>query len=80
MMDTLNNQENIETYNEGTESTKVAEDKEFYERYYQAKLEYEVIKVFYDNCFKQCGIILPLCIIAVVLIMLSLDNSQSPMF
>lgn len=75
MMDTLNNQENIETYNEGTESTKVAEDKEFYERYYQAKLEYDVIKVFYDNCFNKYSIIVPLGIMSfifIVLILLSL--------
>ena len=71
-MDTLNNQENIETYNEGTESTKVAEDKEFYERYYQAKLEYNVIKAFYVNCFNKYKIIFSLGIISLVLIILSL--------
>ena len=71
-MDTLNNQENIETYNEGTESTKVAEDKEFYERYYQAKLEHEVIKVFYNQCIDKYKIIFPLGIMSFILIVLSL--------
>lgn len=72
MMDTLNNQENIETYNKGTESTKVAEDKEFYERYYQAKLEHEVIKVFYTQCIDKYKIIFPLGIMSFILIVLSL--------
>ena len=63
----------MEDFNNQEDNNMCDNDKEFYDRYYQAKLEYEVIKVFYDNCFKQCGIIFPLGIIAVVLIMLSLS-------
>ena len=47
-------------------------DKEFYERYYQVKLEYEVIKVFYVNCFSKYSIIFTLAILSFILIALSL--------
>ena len=63
----------MEDFNNQEDNNMCDNDKEFYDRYYQTKLEYDVIRVFYDNCFKQCGIIFPLGIISVVLIMLSLS-------
>ena len=65
-MDNFNNQE---------DNNMCDNDKEFYERYRQEKLEYDVIKMFYDNCFNKCSIIVPLGIMSfifIVLILLSL--------
>lgn len=47
-------------------------DKEFYERYHQEKLEYDVMTVFYTKCFNKYKIISPLVIMSIILIMLSL--------
>jgi len=65
----------MEVFNNQEDNNMCDNDKEFYERYYQAKLEYDVIKVFYDNCFNKYSIIVPLGIISfifIVLILLSL--------
>lgn len=47
-------------------------DNDFYERYYQEKLEYEVIEVFYVNCFNKYSIIFTLGIMSFIFIVLSL--------
>ena len=48
----------MEDFNNQEDNNMCDNDKEFYERYYQVKLEYEVIKVFYVNCFSKYSIIL----------------------
>lgn len=62
-MDDFNNQE---------DNNMCDNDKEFYERYRQEKLEYEVITVFYTKCFNKYTIIFPLVIMSIIIIMLSL--------
>lgn len=62
-MDNFNNQE---------DNNMCDNDKEFYERYRQEKLEYEVITVFYTKCFNKYTIIFPLVIMSIIIIMLSL--------
>lgn len=63
----------MENFNNQEDNNMCDNDKEFYDRYYQTKLEYDVIKVFYVHCFNKYSIIFTLGIISVVLIMLSLS-------
>lgn len=62
----------MEDFNNQEDNNMCDNDKEFYERYYEAKLEYDVIKTFYVNCFNKYKIIFSLGIISLVLIILSL--------
>lgn len=62
----------MENFNNQEDNNMCDNDKEFYDRYYQEKLEYEVIKVFYTQCINKYKIIFPLGIMSFILIVLSL--------